>query len=118
MSRITLPEPQSQLRFRKGLCWETSKPPKMRLLHKLGILLGVLTLLMSMTTGFLWYFHNIQKEKLQENHERLSSVEQSAFNYSGLLASCLNGETLFDKSKHIAFFTSKATEVDLTPIHH
>jgi hypothetical protein len=101
-------------RLREGLLWITDKPPKMPILHKVLIVLGVGLFIASGIISLLVFLH---KEQLSQNKELISKVsqlEQSELGYSGLLASCLNGHTLLDKTRDVALFTCKAIEVDVS----
>ncbi len=53
----------------------------------------------------------------RREYKRLSEKHfKSSANYSGMLASCLNGRPLYDKLSGHALFTEKAISVDVTPI--
>lgn len=101
-------------RLEEGLLWVTDKPPKMPVLHKVLIVLGVGLLIAICTIGALTVLHKEQSEQNKVLATKVSKLEQSASGYSGLLASCLNGHTILDKARNVALFTCKALEVDVS----
>lgn len=70
-----------------------------------GVAIGFLTYMVM----HLWE-QNIQLKESAKTHEKAS------YKYSYLLASCMNGGTLYDKESNTAFFTSKAIAIKMTSI--
>ena len=71
--------------------------------------LAVVCVVLSITVAYLIeerrFYHALAKER-----------SSASYNYSGMLATCLNGKPLYDKLSGQALFTEKAIAVDLTPI--
>ena len=63
----------------------------------------------SMLTATLWEERNQYKLELE-------MASSSVGNYSGMLATCLNGKPLYDRLSGKALFTEPAITVDVKPI--
>ena len=78
-----------------------------------SFLLGFCT---GVAIGFLGYLVLHLWEQNAQLRDNAKTHEKMSFNYSYMLASCMNGGTLYDKKSNTAFFTSKATAIKMTSI--
>lgn len=99
--------------FQQGLFWKGRTKPRediVDVLHRLYPVIVQLLILTLICSVFSIFYH---KELIRKEVLRTEQQIKSTFNYSGLLARCLNGETLFDKNSNTALFTEKATAVKI-----
>ena len=89
-----------QRRYAEGLRWETELPPPISLRKRLGDVAGIVI-------GVLLFLLVVAVMQNRDLATRAEDHEAASARYAHMLALCMNGGALYDKTSDTAFFCDK-----------